>query len=59
MLARTFKADSLGDDENEVQPQARDVGECECSHLTDSDSEAVEDVQQPQLKNKRSASRMD
>ena len=52
MSARTFNANT--DDEDDSHPQVRNEGEC--SHQTDSDSQADEDVQQPPAKKKRSAS---
>ena len=52
MSALTFNADS--EYEEDGHPQARNAGEC--SHQTDSDSEADEDVQQPPWTKKRSAS---
>ena len=52
MSARTFNADS--DDEYDGHPQVSNEGEC--SHQTYSDSQADEEVQQPQAKKKSSAS---
>ena len=52
MSARTFNVDT--DDEGDGQSQARNEGEC--SHQTDSDSQAGEQVQQPPAKKKLSAS---
>ena len=52
MSARTFNADT--DDEDDGHPQVSNEGEC--SHHTDSDSQAEEQVQQPPAMKKRSAS---
>ena len=52
MSVRTFNADT--DEEDDGHPQVSNEGEC--SHHTDSDSQADEEVQQPQAKKKSSAS---